>query len=178
MTLYADTFATPPDRMFVAVDERGAVVELDFENGRPAARQAARLAASTGQEVVWDAEACRAVRAQVEEYMAGARRDFDLPTAARGTEFQQAVWAELRRVPYGATASYGEIAERIGVPGAARAVGAANGANPISLVVPCHRIVGSDGSLTGYGGGMRVKEYLLALEARVSGEQMELRLSA
>ena len=105
----------------------------------------------------------RALR-EIGEYLAGERRTFDLPTAAAGTAFQQRVWAELRRIPYGGTATYGEIARRIGSPGAARAVGQACGRNPIWLVVPCHRVIGADGSLTGYEGGVDVKRRLLALE--------------
>lgn len=101
---------------------------------------------------------------QLREYFAGRRRDFDLPLAPRGTEFQMAVWRGLRDIPYGETESYGDLARRIGRPRAVRAVGAANGANPISIIVPCHRVIGGDGSLTGYGGGLRIKKQLLELE--------------
>jgi methylated-DNA-[protein]-cysteine S-methyltransferase len=101
---------------------------------------------------------------QLEEYFAGERTEFDLPLDLRGTEFQQEAWLALADVPYGATASYGAQAEAIGRPGAARAVGAANGQNPIPIVLPCHRIVGADGSLTGFGGGLDVKQRLLDLE--------------
>ncbi len=101
---------------------------------------------------------------QLEEYFAGRRRDFDLPLAPKGTPFQRSVWKALLDIPYGKTQSYGDIARKIGKPKAVRAVGAANGANPISLVVPCHRVIGSDGSLTGYGGGLPRKQRLLALE--------------
>ena len=101
---------------------------------------------------------------QLEAYFAGERTDFDLPLAAAGTDFQQRVWAVLRTIPYGATWSYGELAAQLGQPGAARAVGLANGRNPISIVVPCHRVVGSDGSITGYGGGLERKQTLLDLE--------------
>ncbi len=103
-------------------------------------------------------------RRQLEEYFAGARTAFDLPLAAPGTPFQELVWDELRRVGYGETISYGELAARIERPGSARAVGAANGANPISIIIPCHRVIGSAGSLTGYGGGLEAKRRLLALE--------------
>ncbi|MGI8753188.1 MAG: methylated-DNA--[protein]-cysteine S-methyltransferase [Acidimicrobiales bacterium] len=103
---------------------------------------------------------------QLREYFAGERTDFDLPLAAPGTPFQHRVWAALRRIPYGQTTSYGQIATGIGRPGAARAVGLANGANPIGIVVPCHRVVGADGSLTGYGGGLERKQFLLDLERR------------
>lgn len=105
-------------------------------------------------------------REQLEEYFAGRRRDFDIPLLATGTPFQQQVWAALRTIPYGLTASYGQIAQRLGLPaGASRAVGAANGANPIAVVVPCHRVIGSNGSLTGYAGGLHRKRLLLQLES-------------
>lgn len=100
------------------------------------------------------------------EYFAGERAAFDLRLEAVGTPFQHTVWNALRQIPYGQTVSYGQIAERIGRPGASRAVGLANGKNPISVVVPCHRVVGSDGSLTGYGGGLGRKQFLLDLERR------------
>ncbi len=107
-------------------------------------------------------------RRQFESYFNGALREFQLPLAARGTPFQQRVWAELRRIPYGTTASYGEIALRLGLPvGASRAVGTANGANPIAIIVPCHRVIGANGRLTGYAGGLDRKRFLLGLEAPV-----------
>jgi len=101
---------------------------------------------------------------QLGEYFAGDRTSFDVALAATGTPFRLAVWAALRSIPYGETASYSAIAGRIGRPGAARAVGLANGANPIGIVVPCHRVVGADGSIGGYGGGTERKRWLLALE--------------
>lgn len=101
---------------------------------------------------------------QLEEYFAGNRREFDLRLAPQGTAFQKKVWKALLEIPYGATWSYGALARRIGKPQAARAVGAANGRNPISIIVPCHRVIGSSGTLTGYGGGLEVKRALLNLE--------------
>jgi methylated-DNA-[protein]-cysteine S-methyltransferase len=102
---------------------------------------------------------------QLDEYFAGDRRDFALELdLGAGTPFQQAVWGELLRIPYGETVSYGEVARRLGRPERVRAVGAANGRNPIAIVVPCHRVIGADGSLTGYGGGLDRKRALLALE--------------
>jgi methylated-DNA-[protein]-cysteine S-methyltransferase len=101
------------------------------------------------------------VAAQLRAYFAGELREFDVPLAPDGTGFQAAVWEALRRIPYGETASYGAIAGRIGRPTASRAVGAANGANPIPIIVPCHRVVGSSGSLTGFGGGLGTKRFLL-----------------
>lgn len=103
-------------------------------------------------------------RAQLAEYFAGERREFDLPLSLAGTAFQQRVWEELARIPYGVTISYGELAARTGNPAASRAVGLANGRNPVSIIVPCHRVIGADGSLTGYGGGLDRKRALLALE--------------
>ena len=101
---------------------------------------------------------------QLEEYFAGKRKQFDLPLSLRGTEFQRQVWAALRDIPYGETRSYGQIAQAVGRPKAVRAVGMAYHRNPISIIVPCHRVVGADGSLTGYGGGLENKKFLLALE--------------
>ena len=109
---------------------------------------------------------------QLTEYFAGRRRQFDLPLHMEGTDFQRRVWAELREIPYGETISYGELARRIGQPGAARAVGLANGRNPISIIVPCHRVIGAGGGLTGYGGGLERKQLLLALEQRVAGSSL------
>jgi methylated-DNA-[protein]-cysteine S-methyltransferase len=105
-----------------------------------------------------------AAREQLTEYFAGERRAFDLPLRPAGTPFQRAVWDALRDIPYGETAGYGELARRLGRPGAARAVGRANGRNPIAVVVPCHRVIGAAGALTGYGGGLERKRYLLELE--------------
>ncbi|MBN6040685.1 methylated-DNA--[protein]-cysteine S-methyltransferase [Amycolatopsis sp. 195334CR] len=101
---------------------------------------------------------------QLEEYFDGRRTEFDLPLHFDGTEFQRSVWTELSRIPFGETVSYAELAARIGKPSAVRAVGAANGRNPISIIVPCHRVIGSGGSLTGYGGGLPRKQFLLAFE--------------
>ena len=101
---------------------------------------------------------------QLREYFAGVRKSFDLPLSLHGTPFQMAVWDSLQTIPYGETRSYGDIARQIGRPGAARAVGMANHRNPICIIVPCHRVIGADGSLTGYGGGLDKKEALLKLE--------------
>ena len=107
--------------------------------------------------------------AQLEEYFAGERRSFDLTLALDGTPFQQRVWAALRAIPFGSTCSYGELAAQIGRPDRVRAVGAAVGRTPVPIIVPCHRVLGADGSLTGYGGGLQRKQALLDLEAAVSG---------
>jgi len=104
------------------------------------------------------------VARQLDEYFAGRRREFDVPVRVDGSPFERRVWREVRAIPYGQTASYGEIARRIGRPGAARAVGLANARNPVCVVVPCHRVVGADGALTGYSGGLERKRALLTLE--------------
>lgn len=105
-----------------------------------------------------------AAEAQLREYFAGARRTFDLPLAPHGTAFQQRVWAALRAIPYGETRTYGELAAAIGNPSASRAVGMANHRNPIPIIIPCHRVIGANGTLTGYAGGLEIKRRLLALE--------------
>jgi len=101
---------------------------------------------------------------QMQEYFEGKRKTFDLPLAPIGTEFQQSVWKALQTIPYGETRSYGEIAKNIGNPKAARAIGMANNKNPISIFIPCHRVIGSNGKLVGYGGGLHIKDHLLNLE--------------
>lgn len=103
---------------------------------------------------------------QLQAYFAGKLESFDLPLAPQGTPFQQKVWKQLCRIPFGETISYGELARQIGNPNASRAVGLANGSNPIPIIIPCHRVIGSNGKLTGYGGGLPIKEKLLALEQR------------
>jgi methylated-DNA-[protein]-cysteine S-methyltransferase len=107
---------------------------------------------------------------QLSAYFAGQQRSFDLPLAMAGTEFQRMVWAELQRIPFGATISYGELARRLGNPNGSRAVGLANGRNPIAIIVPCHRVIGSGGQLVGYSGGLARKQALLAFEASVWSE--------
>jgi methylated-DNA-[protein]-cysteine S-methyltransferase len=112
-------------------------------------------------------DAFEEVRRQLIEYFDGSRREFDLPLSMDGNAFELRVWSALREIGYGETVSYGHIAERIGAPSAARAVGLANGRNPIAVIVPCHRVIGANGSLTGYGGGLERKRLLLDLESGV-----------
>jgi methylated-DNA-[protein]-cysteine S-methyltransferase len=109
---------------------------------------------------------------QLREYFDGERTEFDLPLALDGTVFQRRVWAALQEIRYGETVSYGQLADRLGQPSASRAVGLANGKNPVGIIVPCHRVVGADGGLTGYGGGIERKRYLLDHELRVSGQTL------
>lgn len=131
--------------------EDGAVVEIHF---RP-----------RDVDGVRDDDAVSDVAKQLHEYFRGERQSFDLELAPRGTDFQRLCWSALQHIPYGETRSYSDIAREIGRPAAVRAVGAANGANPIPIVIPCHRVVGSNGSLTGFGGGIETKRWLLALES-------------
>ena len=129
--------------------------------------------ATLGDAVPVDSQPVLAAAAdQLDAYFRGELTSFNLPVKLDGTPFQQTVWSELRDIPYGETLSYGELAMRIGQPSAARAVGLANGRNPVAIVVPCHRVIGADGSLTGYGGGMDRKRFLLGLEQRVSGQTL------
>lgn len=113
---------------------------------------------------VADDRAFSSIATQLEEYFAGHRKHFDIELGLEGSTFQLRVWEELSRIPYGHTISYGQLAARVGRPGAARAVGLANGRNPVAIIVPCHRVIGADGNLTGYGGGLWRKEFLLGLE--------------
>lgn len=164
MRYAARQLATPVGPMLAVVDEAGALVRLDFlHRGRTAASVRDEI---LGQEDEWaeDATACAAVAAQLDEYFRGDRTAFDLELAPRGTPFQRKVWRALEGIPYGTTISYGELARRVGRPNASRAVGRANGSNPIAVVVPCHRVIGADGSLTGYASGVDLKQRLLELE--------------
>ena len=115
---------------------------------------------------VEDKKPLKEVVRQLKTYFEGKLTDFDLPLVLDGTEFQRLVWSNLQKIPYGETVSYGELAKRIGSPDAARAVGMANGSNPIPIIIPCHRVIGSNGDLTGFGGGLPIKKKLLALESR------------
>lgn len=137
---------------------------MDLQRHRPDDDELGQLD-PRGREV----EPFKAAADQLDAYFAGRLTSFDLPLAPHGSGFQRRVWAALQEIPYGQTQSYGELAVRVGSPGAARAVGLANGRNPIGIVIPCHRVVGSDGSLTGYGGGLERKRALLDLEVQVSG---------
>jgi methylated-DNA-[protein]-cysteine S-methyltransferase len=148
---------SPIGTLLISGDAGGLQQILFSTNGRPARPDPA------WQE---DSSALGDVIRQLRAYFAGELENFDLALAPQGTPFQQKVWSELQKIPYGETISYGELARRIGNPNASRAVGLANGSNPISIVIPCHRVIGSNGKLTGYGGGLPIKEKLLALEKR------------
>ena len=146
---------TPVGRLLLAGDDQG-LRQVDFQDGPHPAKP----------EPAWreNEKPFREVIKQLQEYFVGQRRSFDLPLAPQGTEFQLKVWRALRGIPYGKTWSYGELAKRIGRPKAPRAVGAANGRNPLPIVVPCHRVIGANGALTGFGGGLKIKQQLLELE--------------
>jgi methylated-DNA-[protein]-cysteine S-methyltransferase len=167
---------SPVGELLAGVDAAGRVTGLHFLTGEEGLGSPAfgRLRHPPGGRTpardsrwVRDERALAPLRRELEEYFAGARREFDVELAPSGTPFQLEVWRALRAIPYGETASYGEIAAAVGQPGAARAVGGANNRNPIAIVIPCHRVIGASGSLTGYGGGLPRKQRLLALEAGV-----------
>ncbi len=163
-------------RVYTTVDSPIGLLTLVAANGALAGvymvEQRHRPAERTFGEP--DAGPFGGVREQLAEYFAGARTTFDLPMALAGTQFQRRVWRELCEIPYGEKVTYGELAQRMGQPTASRAVGLANGKNPVSIVVPCHRVVGASGALIGYGGGLGRKQYLLELEERVSGRGVDL----
>jgi len=148
--------ATPIGSHRLAADEQG-LRSISFPSSRHAVKPLAGWRRSE--------EPFRGAIEQLGAYFAGRRSTFDLTLAPAGTPFQLRVWELLRTIPYGETVSYGELARRLGTPTGARAVGAANGRNPIPIIIPCHRVVGSDGSLTGFGGGISIKRQLLDLEA-------------
>jgi methylated-DNA-[protein]-cysteine S-methyltransferase len=149
---------TPIGVLHAAFDDEGRLTELGFRES--SSLRAAESSSSSTTRRLED------LKTQLREYFAGKRRSFDFPLAPKGTEFQLAVWNALLAIPYGDTTTYAELARRIGRPSAVRAVGAANGANPIPVIIPCHRVIGSNGTLTGYGGGIERKQWLLALEGR------------
>ena len=169
MKAFADRFGSPAGEIGVAVNERGDVVRISFLDALGVEEFERELG-----ELVWNDSACAPARAQLEAYFRGERRTFELELAAEGTPFQLAVWDALRRIPFGQTRSYGELARDLGQPGAARAVGRANHQNPIAIVVPCHRVIGADGTLTGFGGGLDAKRVLLDLERGQRSMQGEL----
>lgn len=147
------------------VDGRGRLLRFHLR---------AKGAASVDRDAIEDKKALADIQRQISEYDAGTRQTFDVVRAADGTPFQHRVWEALWEIPYGVTTSYGAIAKKLGLLNGARAIGLANGSNPIGLIVPCHRVIGADGSLTGYGGGLPLKKALLAHEARHAGRAGDL----
>lgn len=169
MNAYLETVDSPAGPLTFAINEDGALLFLSFLEGHYPTTIEEDLAAE-GYDCVKDRERTAAVRQQLIEYAGGQRQTFDLPVVLVGTEWQRSVWTALMRVPFGETRTYGEIARSLGRPQASRAVGRANGTNRIPLVIPCHRIVGADGSLTGFGGGLHLKTALLAHEGVTIGQ--------
>lgn len=157
MSYFSKTIWSPVGELTLVADESGLAAIL-WENDRP---DRVRLGAPTEKP---DHPVLVETARQLGEYFAGERRTFDVPLSFAGTDFQKRVWAALLAIPFGETRSYGEIADQLGNPGASRAVGAANGRNPISIIAPCHRVVGSNGKLTGFAGGLEAKAFLLDLE--------------
>ena len=157
MTLHSKTIWSPVGELTLVADAKGLAAIL-WENDRPGRVRLGALAEDAGHPVLGAAER------QLGEYFAGTRRTFDVPLSFSGSDFQKSVWRALLTIPFGETRSYGEIAQQVGKPSASRAVGAANGRNPVSIIAPCHRVVGSTGKLTGFAGGLEAKAFLLALE--------------
>ncbi|MBV8354679.1 MAG: methylated-DNA--[protein]-cysteine S-methyltransferase [Candidatus Eremiobacteraeota bacterium] len=158
--LYRSTFDAPVGPLQISVSHEGKLVEILLPNRRGARPTQSPSPAATC--------AMNDVKIQLNEYFLGERRAFDLRLSPAGSQFDQRVWRKLLDIPYGATTSYGAIAGELGLLNGARAVGRANGANPIPIVIPCHRVIGSDGRLVGYGGGLPLKRALLELEGAIS----------
>jgi methylated-DNA-[protein]-cysteine S-methyltransferase len=154
--VYYSTFQSPVGPLLLAGSKAGLLLVSFASGNRPK---------NVDPEWRPDTTAFLEVVQQLQSYFAGERKNFDLALILEGTDFQKRVWTALRKIPYGETISYKELAEMIGSPKAVRAVGAANGANPIPIIIPCHRVIGNDGSLTGFGGGLPLKKQLLELES-------------
>lgn len=154
--LFYTWYESPVGRLLLVGSPAGLRF-VSFSNGK--------RAVSVSPEWVEDRAVFNSAIAQLEEYFAGRRKSFDLALFPQGTPFQKQVWSALQTIPYGETISYKDLAQRIGKPKTVRAVGAANGANPIPIIIPCHRVIGNDGSLTGFGGGLPLKKRLLELES-------------
>lgn len=157
MTHFSKTIWSPVGELTLVADAKGLAAIL-WENDRPGRVRLGPLTEDAEHPVLVEAER------QLREYFAGARQAFDVPLSFSGSDFQKSVWSALLTIPFGETRSYGEIAQQVGNPSASRAVGAANGRNPISIIAPCHRVVGSTGKLTGFAGGLEAKAFLLELE--------------
>ena len=172
-TLHSTAFTSPVGPLFLAASD-GGLVALEFDQrlpGQQTIRPNPRDLRAESDKLRFEESASRMQPyiAELEEYFAGTRRDFTFPIDLRGTEFQLACWRALLQIPYGETRSYADIARAVGRPQGFRAVGMANNRNPIAIVVPCHRVIASDGTLCGYGGGLDIKRKLLELEGALSG---------
>ena len=157
---YWGVIETPVGSLAAAIDGAGRLTYLGFSKA-----EHKRIATEGGER---DDKAVAPVTRQIAEYFSGKRRSFDFPLAAKGTDFQKQVWAALLKIPFGTTTTYAALAAKVGRPGAFRAVGRANATNPIALIVPCHRVIGTDGTLTGYAGGIPIKQKLLEHEGAIS----------
>lgn len=159
MKLYSKELKTPVGKLKIVASDEGLVAIL-WEEEKSGRVKLSELTDCPKHPLIVSTET------QLNEYFAKKRTSFDLPLSPLGTSFQKKVWSQLRKIPFGETISYGELARRMGNPKSSRAVGAANGKNPLSIVVPCHRVIGADGKLTGFAGGMEAKEILLCHEGR------------
>lgn len=157
MTYFYNSMLSPVGRLTL-VSTQGYLVAILWENDKPLRVRLGEMQQASREPVLLETER------QLNDYFSGRRQRFELPLLMQGTTFQQQVWQALQRIPFGQTRSYSDIAQEIGAPTAVRAVGAANGRNPLSIVVPCHRVIGRQGQLTGFAGGLDAKRYLLALE--------------
>ena len=162
MTYKFKTMPSPVGALTLVASDAGLTAIL-WENDRPGRVKLGAMEEAPDHPLLIEAER------QIRGYFAGERTSFSVPLDFRGTDFQKSVWAALLTIPFGETRSYGEIARQIGRPSASRAVGAANGRNPISIIAPCHRVIGTNGALTGFAGGLAAKEALLGMERRVKG---------
>ena len=161
MSLAYKTMESPVGKLKLVASDEGLVAVL-WQNDRPSRVRLGELVEDNQHPILLKAER------QLREYFAGKRKEFEIPLDMRGTTFQKNVWEALLAIPFGETRSYGQLAKQLGNPNATRAVGAANGRNPLSIIVPCHRVIGSTGKLTGFGGGIATKEHLLNLEEKGS----------
>ncbi len=169
MKAYLDTTETPAGPLTFAINENGALVRAHFEESNNDSDIEDELKAEGYESFVQDSDHTARLKQEISEYYSGERREFTVPLGASGTPWQRKVWEALRRIPFGETRSYSQVADMIGSPGAARAVGGANGCNRVPLVVPCHRVIAADGSLGGFSGGLHLKERLLEHERRTIG---------
>lgn len=177
MKACAHCFSSRFGPVLAVADDHGRLTHLYRVRSQPEA-ELRGIASRTGTEIGWSVvPTLSAVEEQLGEYLEGGRREFDLELAPHGTAFYQEVWERMCRIPYGSTVTYSQIANDLGRPSAVRAVGQASARNPIWIVIPCHRVVGSSGKLTGYGGGLPMKRDLLAMEAERAGKQLGIERS-
>jgi methylated-DNA-[protein]-cysteine S-methyltransferase len=174
-TIYRSEIESPIGPLVLISTEKG-LAALGFGKGEKRRIDTWMGRVFRGAEIRPGESSHRVFARQLEEYFAGRRRVFHMKLDLRGSEFQKSVWSEVARIPFGRTATYGEIAHLVGRPAASRAVGAANGANPVSIIIPCHRVIGAGGALTGYGGGLSRKRWLLAHEGVLKADSIQMGL--